>query len=194
LSNILGRVSALPVAAKVFLAVAALIALGLSVLLSPLVVVLAVLILIVAVLAVFIQLLPLGTLGLVLVEPDPLPRTAALVFGLLTLDALLPELPLTALPLRLAARWVSRRRIIASSSCSTASPFAMSTPSRPLSLPDSIVLLSLTRNKCLRLWPKKRGQPRPKRAVGMRTCPRVWTHDAPPSSVRLTTSIAASCV
>jgi micrococcal nuclease len=61
LSNILGRIAALPVAAKVILVVGALIVLGLSVALSPLMVVLAVLVLMVAVLAVVVQLLRRGS-------------------------------------------------------------------------------------------------------------------------------------
>jgi micrococcal nuclease len=61
LSNILGRIAVLPTTAKVLLGVAALIALGLSVVLSPLMVVLAVIVLIVAMLAVFIQLLRRGS-------------------------------------------------------------------------------------------------------------------------------------
>jgi hypothetical protein len=61
LRNILGRIAALPTAAKVLLGVAALIVLGLSVVLSPLMVVMAVLVLIVAVLAALIQLLRHGS-------------------------------------------------------------------------------------------------------------------------------------
>jgi hypothetical protein len=56
LRNVLSRVAALPTAAKVFLAIAALVVLGLAVLLSPLLALLALLVLIVAVVALLIQL------------------------------------------------------------------------------------------------------------------------------------------
>jgi micrococcal nuclease len=62
LRNVPTRVAALPVAAKVFLAVAALIVLALAVVLSPLLVILATLVLIVAVFALVIQLLRRGSL------------------------------------------------------------------------------------------------------------------------------------
>src|SRR5215210_969647 len=57
LRNVLNRVAALPTAAKVFLAIAALVVLGIVVALSPILAVLALLVLIVAVVALVIQLL-----------------------------------------------------------------------------------------------------------------------------------------
>jgi micrococcal nuclease len=62
LRSVPSRIAALPVAAKILLAVAALIVLGLSVLLSPLLAVLATLVLTVAVFALVIQLLRRGSL------------------------------------------------------------------------------------------------------------------------------------
>src|SRR5215207_427262 len=62
LRNVLGRIGALPVAAKVLLGVAALIALGLAVVLSPLLLALSGFVLIVAVIALFVQLLRRGSL------------------------------------------------------------------------------------------------------------------------------------
>jgi micrococcal nuclease len=62
LRDILARIAALPTAAKVLLAMAALIVLGLCVVLSPLLAVLAALVLVVAVIALLIQLLRRGSL------------------------------------------------------------------------------------------------------------------------------------
>ncbi len=62
MQGILARIAALPVAAKVLLAVATLIVVGLSVVLSPLLTVLAALMLVVAVIALLIQLLRRGSL------------------------------------------------------------------------------------------------------------------------------------